>query len=251
MRELEHLKVVVTGAGAGIGRAVALAFASKGSSVAVADVDATASAGVSDEINGAGGCSISVPTDVTSEGDISRLADVAEESFDGITTWINVAGITRPAMLLKMTAEDFSLVLDVHVRGTFLGTREAARRMVARECQGSIINVTSAAGLQGTIGQVNYSAAKGAITSLTKSAAKELARYAIRVNGVAPVAATDMTETLRTDPRFAERFLAQIPLGRVADPEEVAGLFLFLASPQASYMTGQIVCVDGGLYMAS
>ena len=116
---------------------------------------------------------------------------------------------------------------------------------------GSILNVTSSAGLQGTIGQINYSAAKGAVIAMTKSAAKELARHNIRVNAVAPVAATPMTEKLRTDEKLSGRFLDQIPLRRFGEPGEIAGAFTYLAHPSASYITGQVLSIDGGLYMAS
>jgi 3-oxoacyl-[acyl-carrier protein] reductase len=129
--------------------------------------------------------------------------------------------------------------------------REAARRMIASGTAGSVINVTSAAGLAGTIGQINYSAAKGAIVAMTKSGARELARYGIRVNAVAPLAATSMTEVVRTDPRFAETFLARVPMGRFAEPAEVTSAYRWLASPAAGFVTGQVVCADGGLYMAS
>ena len=113
------------------------------------------------------------------------------------------------------------------------------------------MNVTSSAALNGTIGQINYSAAKGAVTAMTKSAARELARHRIRVNAVAPIAATPMTEKLRTDEKLSARYLSQIPLGRFGEPAEVAEAFVYLASPESSYVTGQVLCVDGGLYMVS
>jgi 3-oxoacyl-[acyl-carrier protein] reductase len=123
--------------------------------------------------------------------------------------------------------------------------------MINFNTAGPILNVTSSAGLQGTMGQINYAAAKGVITSMTKSAVRELARYAITVNAVAPVAATPMTEPLRRDENLRTRFLDQIPLRRFGEPEEAAAMFVFLASPHASYFTSQVVCVDGGLYMAN
>jgi 3-oxoacyl-[acyl-carrier protein] reductase len=154
-------------------------------------------------------------------------------------------------MLHKMTVDDFDLVVRVHARGTFLGIGAAARAMIDAGLGGSILNVTSSAGLQGTIGQINYAAAKGAIIAMTKSAAKELARYDIRVNAVAPVAATPMTEKLRTDEKLSAKFLDQIPLRRFGELDEVASAFTYLAQPNAAYITGQVLSVDGGLYMAS
>jgi len=158
---------------------------------------------------------------------------------------VNNAGVIAPAMFGKMTPEQFQFVLDVNVAGTFT-VSQAALPFLAVDGTGRIINVTSAAGLVGTIGQVNYGAAKAAIIGLTKSLAKELAKKQITVNAVAPLAATAMTENIRTNEKLAAKTLARIPLGRWADPDEIAATFVFFASDAASYITGQVLPVDGG-----
>ena len=189
--------------------------------------------------------------DVRDEDAVQAAADRCLAEYGPPAVWVNNAGISRPALVQNMSLADFAAVLEVHVHGTFLGIRAAARQMIENGLGGVILNVTSSAGLQGTIGQINYAAAKGAITAMTKSAAKELARHRIRVNAVAPVAATPMTEKIRTDEKLQQRYLSNIPLGRFAEPDEVSSAFRYLASPAASYVTGQVLCIDGGLYMAS
>jgi 3-oxoacyl-[acyl-carrier protein] reductase len=148
-------------------------------------------------------------------------------------------------MLAKMDEETWQSVLDVHLSGTFRVTRAAIEHL-PDDGTGRIINSTSAAGLVGTVGQANYAAAKAGIIGFTKSCAKELARRSITANAVAPLAATAMTETVRTNPKFAEKTLERIPLGRFAEPDEVAGAFAFLAGDDAAYITGQVLAVDGG-----
>jgi len=159
---------------------------------------------------------------------------------------VNNAGITRPAMLHRMTTAQWDDVLAVHLTGSFHCLQAVASGMMERR-YGRIVNVTSAAGVLGTIGQINYSAAKAGILGLTMSAAKELARYGITVNAIAPGAATPMTETIRTDERFRDKYLERIPMGRWAEPAEIAPVFVFLASDAASFVTGQILAADGGM----
>jgi 3-oxoacyl-[acyl-carrier protein] reductase len=245
MRGLDGRVALVTGAGAGIGAAVAQRLAAEGATVAVADRDSDAAGRVAAAIADRGGHAVAMGADVTNTQAVREAVDAAAALGDALHIVVNNAGIIRPAMLPDLEEEAFRLVVDVHLLGTYRVLR-AALAHLPDDGTGRIINSTSAAGLVGTIGQANYGAAKAGIVGLTKSAARELARRMITVNAVAPLAATAMTETVRTNPKLAAKTLERIPLGRFAEPEEVAGAFAFLASDDAAYITGQVLCVDGG-----
>ena len=221
-------------------------FSLAGRSALVTGAGNVIGAAVADEIAAAGGRAESAVLDVRDAAQAARAAEQAAELTGGtLHVVVNNAGVIAPAMVAKMTAEQFRLVLDVHVGGTF-AVSQAALPFLAVDGTGRIINVTSAAGLVGTIGQVNYGAAKAAVIGLTKSLARELAKKQITVNAVAPLAATAMTENIRTNQKLAAKTLARIPLGRWAHPDEIAATFVFFASDAASYITGQVLPVDGG-----
>jgi 3-oxoacyl-[acyl-carrier protein] reductase len=244
--QLKDRVAVVTGAGQGIGACVARAYAREGAKVAVIDLNLEVANKVVDEINAAGGVAMAVACDVADWVQVEAMAARVNAAWGRIDILVNNAGITRTAMLNKMTHEQWQQVIGVHLTGAFNCLQAVVGGMIERQF-GRIIYVTSAAGVLGTIGQINYSAAKAGILGMTKSTAKELARYNITANAIAPGAATPMTETIRTDERFKEKYLDRIPLGRWAEPEEIAPVFVFFASDAASYVTGQILAADGGM----
>jgi 3-oxoacyl-[acyl-carrier protein] reductase len=250
MGRLEGKAAVVTGGGRGIGRAVCLAFAREGADVVLnyASKDQPAQEVVR-MIQEMGRKAIAVKGNVALKADVEKTIMAAVENFGKIDILVNNAGVSKPNMLHKMTEEQWDEVIDIQLKGPFLCTQVASKYMMERK-SGKIINVTSSAGLWGTKGQINYSSAKGGIIAQTKSAARELAGFGITVNVVQPgYVGTEMFDKVKADPKLLEIYTGRILLGRFAEPEEVAHTFVFLASDEANYITGQILCVDGGLGM--
>jgi 3-oxoacyl-[acyl-carrier protein] reductase len=243
---LEGKVALVTGGGRGIGRAVALALADAGADVALAvSRDTAAAEEVAEEIRGKGRRALARKADVSSGEEAEGLVAATVQELGRIDCLINNAGVTRDGLVMRLSEDDWDTVLDVNLKGGFHCTKAALRRMV-RQRSGRIVNVTSVMGITGNAGQANYSASKAGLIGLTKATAKEVGSRGITCNAVAPGwINTRMTAALPEE--VSREVLKQIPLGRLGEPEDVAGLVLFLCSDAASYITGQVIVVDGGL----
>lgn len=244
---LKDQVAIITGAGGGIGAAVAMALAEAGAHVVVNDVVAEAAEAVAKQVEECGVRTLVDTADITDADQVQRMVDAVMEEFGRIDILVNNAGITRDNLLIRMKEAEWDAVLTVNLKGTFNCTKAVARTMM-KQRSGRIINVASVVGLTGNAGQANYSASKAGVIGLTKTTARELAPRGITVNAIAPgYFKTSMTEKLPESAK--EAFLKQIPLGRAGSAEDVANVVAFLSSSEASYITGQVICVDGGMVM--
>ena len=233
--------VVVTGAARGVGRAIAASFGDAGATVYLVDVDAGPVAGAAREIG-----AIGLVADVADTGQVAPTVERVVAETGRIDVLVNNAGILRDGVVWKLTDDDFEAVLAVHAGGTFRFTRAAVPHF-RRQGSGRIINVTSYTGLRGNPGQANYAMAKAGIIGFTKTTAKELARFGVTVNAISPNAQTRMITAIPAEKRA--QLAAGIPMGRFAEPSEMAAAVAFLASDEAAYITGVVLPVDGGLSM--
>lgn len=251
MTELAEKTALVTGAGRGIGRAIALALAGAGASVAVNDISPDGVARTVDLIAQGGGRASEFVADVARKRQIQAMLEGVRDQFGSVDILVNNAGVEPHSTLLELDEWDWDRTLEVNLKGPFL-LLQSAGRVMADEGGGVIINIASIAGrAHGLRDRAAYVASKMGLIGLTREAARELAAFNIRVNAVCPgVIETEMTAALRQDAEMMKRWLAEIPLGRLGRPEDVAGLVVFLCTDQAAYINGQAINIDGGKVMS-
>lgn len=239
---MKNKTVIVTGGAKGIGKAIALKFAGEGANI-VLNYRSTSPEAVKAEIEEKGVKCLTVQADVSKIDEAQKLVDSAVAEFGGVDVLVNNAGITRDTLLMRMSEEDFDAVIDTNLKGCF-NMMKSVNKIMMKQRSGAIINMSSVIGLAGNVGQVNYAASKAGVLGMTYSVAKELAARNITCNAIAPgMIATDMTEVLSD--KMKEQILANIPLKRFGQPEEIADAALFLA--KSKYITGQVITVDGGM----
>lgn len=245
---LKGKTAVITGSGRGIGKAIAMKLASLGANIVVNDIPSSDYADETcEEIKALGVDSIVVKGDVRNSEDVKTLIDTALEKFGKIDIFVNNAGITRDGLMLRMSEEDWDLVMDINLKGAFNCIKAVAKPMM-KQRSGSIINIASIVGVMGNAGQANYVASKAGLIGLTKTTAKEFSSRGIRCNAVAPgFISSAMTDQLSDDVK--KKYFDSIPLGRFGTTDNIADVVAFLASDMSAYVTGQVINVDGGLVM--
>jgi 3-oxoacyl-[acyl-carrier protein] reductase len=238
---------LVTGAAQGIGKAVALLLARHGADIVVSDINLEKAEETAKEIESIGPKAMAIKVNVASLNDVERMVEAVLKKFGRIDILINNAGITRDKLILRMTEEDWDIVLNVNLKGTFNCTKAVVRHM-AKQRSGKIVSIASVVGEMGNAGQVNYAASKAGVIGLTKTIAREFAKRGINVNAIAPgYIETPMTEFLSD--KVKEELKRLIPMERLGKPEDVAEAVLFLVSEESNYITGQVLNVNGGIYM--
>jgi 3-oxoacyl-[acyl-carrier protein] reductase len=244
---LKDKKAIVTGAGQGIGRSIALKMAEEGADVVIAEINPETGAQTAKDVENLGRKSFFANVDISDSRQVRQMVGEVLGRWEKIDILVNNAGFDKGATLLNVKEEDWDAVLDVHLKGTFNCILAVTPRMIENR-YGKIVNISSVYGKSGGIGAISYSSAKAGILGLTKSVAKELGRYRINVNAVLP--GLILTPTIeKMAEKFKEKIIDSTPLGRIGRPEEVAGVVAFLASDEASFMTGAAVEVSGGLSM--
>jgi 3-oxoacyl-[acyl-carrier protein] reductase len=244
---LKDKNAIVTGSAQGIGKSIALALAKAGANIVVSDVNLKEAENTAKEIEALGVKAIAIKCNVADANEVAELVKKTQETFDTIDILVNNAGVTRDNLMMRMEEKDWDLVLDINLKGAFLLTK-AVSRIMMKQRQGRIVNMSSVIGVMGNAGQSNYAASKGGLIAFTKSTAKEFASRNITCNAIAPgFIETAMTAKLSEEVK--ENYKKGIPLGRMGSVDDVANAVLFLVSEQASYITGQVLQVDGGLVM--
>jgi 3-oxoacyl-[acyl-carrier protein] reductase len=247
MEGLKEKVAVVTGGGKGIGRAIVQELAFRGCRLVIPDIDIQSAKNTCDEIVKGGGEAVAFKTDVSIGVDVEEMIGKVVEKFSRIDILVNNAGITRDNLLMRMSEEEWDIVLKINLKSAFLCTKHVIRHMM-KQRSGKIVNVSSVVGVMGNAGQVNYASSKAGLIGLTKSVAKEVASRNVQVNAVAPgYIETEMTANLSEE--IKKGFLANIPSRQSGSPEDVARVVSFLVSPDSDYVTGQVIHVDGGLLM--
>ncbi len=247
MTNLTNRVAIVTGGAQGIGKSIVLSFARAGAKIVIADVNTERIDETVQEVKSLGFPAVGFRCNVTDSNDVGQLVEKTISEFSAIDILVNNAGITRDGLMMRMSEEDWDCVLSINLKGPFLVTKAVSQVMI-RQRYGRIVNISSVTGLMGNAGQANYSASKGGLVSLTKTIARELASRGITCNAIAPgFIATAMTDKLQD--KVKESYMKAIPLSRFGTAEDVANAVLFFASEESGYITGQVLGVDGGMFM--